>query len=201
MTTPPTDFSTESAGVAPVSSVAGVRRRRLLLGAAAIGATMAGMGVARRWWADGQTGPLAPGPSTDAAFWAQQWDTPQGGKVGMQSFRGRPVLINFWATWCPPCVDELPIINAFYGQNKANGWQVLGIAVDQLVPVQAFLKNHPLDFPIAMAGASGSAVARDLGNASGGLPFTVIVGAQGGVLHRKLGRITPADLDAWAQLK
>ena len=137
----------------------------------------------------------------DAGFWVQQWDTPQGAKLAMQSFQGRPLLINFWATWCPPCVDELPLINEFYRQNKANGWQVIGVAVDQLVPVQAFLKTHPLDFPIAMAGASGSALARSLGNLAGGLPFTVILGSEGGVLHRKLGRVTPADLQAWAQLK
>ena len=144
-------------------------RRQLVLGATAIGATMAGMGVARRWWADGKTEPLSPGPSPDSTFWAQQWDTPQGVKLAMQSFRGRPLLLNFWATWCPPCVDELPLINEFYRQNKANGWQVLGVAVDQLGPVQAFLKTHPLDFPIAMAGASGSALARSLGNMAWGI--------------------------------
>ena len=201
MNTPPTDPPTEAGPANPVASHAGIGRRQLLLGAAAIGATMAGMGVARRWWSDGKTEPLSPGPGTDAAFWARQWDTPQGTKIAMQSFQGRPLLINFWATWCPPCVDKLPLINQFYRQNKANGWQVLGLAVDQLAPVQAFLKTTPLDFPIAMAGASGGELARGLGNMAGGLPFSVIVGGGGGVLHRKLGRLTPADLDAWAQLK
>lgn len=197
---PPNSPGDGDAAASAVSST-GIGRRQLVLGATAIGATMAGMGVARRWWADGKTEPLSPGPSPDSTFWEQQWDTPQGVKLAMQSFRGRPLLLNFWATWCPPCVDELPLINEFYRQNKANGWQVLGVAVDQLGPVQAFLKTHPLDFPIAMAGASGSALARSLGNMAGGLPFSVILGSEGGVLHRKLGRLTPADLDAWAQLK
>lgn len=197
----PTDSPGDTEAEVFATSQAGISRRQLILGAAAIGATMAGMGVARRWWADGQTEALSPGPSPDAAFWAQQWDTPQGAKLAMQTFKGHPLLLNFWATWCPPCVDELPLINEFYRKNKANGWQVLGMAVDQLGPVQAFLKTHPLDFPIAMAGASGSALARSLGNMAGGLPFSVILGGDGGVLHRKLGRLTPANLDAWAQLK
>ena len=201
MNTPPTDDSSAPNPVKPLPADRAIGRRQLLLGAAAIGATMVGISVARRWWSNGQTEPLSPGPSLDAGFWVQQWDTPQGAKLAMQSFQGRPLLINFWATWCPPCVDELPLINEFYRQNKANGWQVIGVAVDQLVPVQAFLKTHPLDFPIAMAGASGSALARSLGNLAGGLPFTVILGSEGGVLHRKLGRVTPADLQAWAQLK
>lgn len=201
MNHPPTDTPADAGSANPVVSPAGISRRQLLLGAAAIGAAMAGMGAARRWWSNGQTAPLSPGPRPDAAFWAGQWDTPQGTKVAMQSFQGRPLLINFWATWCPPCVDELPLINQFYRQNKANGWQVLGLAVDQLAPVQAFLKATPLDFPVAMAGATGSALARSLGNMAGGLPFSVILGREGGVLHRKLGRLTPADLEAWVQLK
>ena len=201
MTTPPPDPRADAVPQHAAASTAGISRRQFVLGAAAIGATMAGMGVARRGWADGQTGPLSPGPGTDAAFWAQQWDTPQGEKLAMQSFQGRALLINFWATWCPPCVDELPLINQFYRQNKANGWQVLGLAVDRLAPVQAFLKTMPLDFPVAMAGASGGELARSLGNLAGGLPFSVIVGGGGGVLHRKLGRLSAADLDAWVQLK
>lgn len=201
MNHPPTDNSTDPNPVNPVPADRPIGRRHLLLGAAAMGATMVGISIARRWWSNGQTEPLSPGPSVEAGFWAQQWDTPQGTKLAMQSFQGRPLLINFWATWCPPCVDELPLINDFYRQNKVNGWQVLGVAVDQLAPVQAFLKAHPLDFPIAMAGASGSALARSLGNLAGGLPFTVILGSEGGVLHRKLGRVTPADLQTWAQLK
>lgn len=185
----------------PTVSKDGLSRRQLVLGAVAIGAATSGMGAIQRWWANQQTDPLSPGPSLNAEFWAQQWDTPYGNKLPMSRFKGQPLLMNFWATWCPPCVEELPLLNSFYRQNKANGWQVLALAVDQLAPVQAFLRAKPLDFPVAMAGAPGSALAQSLGNLGGGLPFSVLIGSQGGVLHRKLGRITPADLNAWAPLK
>jgi thiol-disulfide isomerase/thioredoxin len=119
----------------------------------------------------------------------------------MESFRGRPLLLNFWATWCPPCVEELPLINAFYRENKANGWQVLGLAVDNLAPVQSFLKKMPLDFPVGMAGLAGAELGRSLGNLTGGLPFSVVLGSDGQTLHRKLGRLNAADLAVWVRLK
>lgn len=134
-------------------------------------------------------------------LWDLAWDTPQGTTLSMASFRGRPLLLNFWATWCPPCVEELPLINAFYQENKAKGWQVLGLAVDSLAPVQLFLKKMPLDFPLGLAGLSGAELGRNLGNLTGGLPFSVVLGADGQVLQRKLGRLKAADLAAWVRLK
>jgi thiol-disulfide isomerase/thioredoxin len=130
-----------------------------------------------------------------------KWDTPQGAKLPMQSFQGRPLLLNFWATWCPPCVEELPLINDFYLQNKANGWQVLGLAIDKLAPVQSFLQKMPLDFPVGMAGLVGADWVRGLGNPAGGLPFSVVLGANGAVLHRKMGRLLASDLANMLSLK
>jgi thiol-disulfide isomerase/thioredoxin len=115
--------------------------------------------------------------------------------------RGKPLLLNFWATWCPPCVQELPLLSSFYQENSVNGWQVLGLAVDQLDAVKRFLAQAPVTFPVALAGAGGIEMSRAFGNRNGGLPFTVILGADGGVLHRKLGQLTPEDLRTWTGLK
>jgi thiol-disulfide isomerase/thioredoxin len=134
-------------------------------------------------------------------FWDLQWSTAQGSPLLLQSFRGKPLLINFWATWCPPCIDELPLINAFYKQNNPKGWQVIGLAIDKSASVQAFLQKMPLEFPVAVEPLNGSDLARQLGNPTGSLPFSVAINAQGGIVQRKLGRLKQSDLDLWAKLK
>lgn len=174
------------------------RSRRLLLGATAATAALLGVGVA--WWRN-QTPDAMPVAEPVEGFWSMQWDMPQGGKLSMQSFQGRPLLLNFWATWCAPCVEELPLINDFYRQNKSNGWQVLGLAIDKLAPVQSFLQKMPLDFPVGMAGMAGADLGHGLGNVAGGLPFSVVFGGNGAVLHRKMGRLHAADLANLLSLK
>jgi thiol-disulfide isomerase/thioredoxin len=173
-------------------------RRGLLVGAGVL-ASAAGLGLSwnRTSTQDGGSSQTEPFPG----FWAQQWDTPQGDTLRAQDFRGKPLLINFWATWCPPCVDELPLINAFFQQHQAKGWQVIGLAVDRVAAVQSFLQKMPLAFPVGMVGADGGGLGKQLGNPSGALPFSVVVARQGNVAQRKLGRLHAADLESWAQLK
>ena len=184
----------------PVSSEPQNGRRALLLGAGGA-AALAGLGVA--WWRH-STPPVAAalaGAPPPEGFWQAEWATPQGSTLAMKSLAGKPLLLNFWATWCPPCVEELPLINDFYLKNKAKGWQVLGLAVDKLQPVQAFLQKSPLDFPVGMAGLAGTELTRTMGNLAGALPFTVVLGSDGSMLHRKMGRVTPEELAVWAGLK
>ncbi|MBK6323729.1 TlpA family protein disulfide reductase [Candidatus Aalborgicola defluviihabitans] len=173
-------------------------RRRLLLGGTAVAAGLAGGSAA--WWR--LHVPDGPPPSAPTqGFWDHRFDTPDGSTVAIRSFQGQPLLVNFWATWCTPCVEELPLINNFYRENKANGWQVLGLAIDKPAPVRAFLQKMPLDFPIGLAGLTGAELSRGLGNLVGGLPFSVVLGRDGMVLQRKMGRITPDDLSNWLRLK
>jgi len=137
--------------------------------------------------------------SEEQAFWQQKFKQVDGSPLSMVGFRGKPLVVNFWATWCPPCLAELPLLNAFYTENASKSWQVLGLAVDQLSPVKRFLARSPLSFPVAMAGFEGSDLSRSLGNVSGGLPFTVVFGPAGDVRHRKIGQLSPQDLIAWRQ--
>ena len=115
----------------------------------------------------------------------------------MAPLRGRPLLVNFWATWCPPCVEELPLLSAFYTENKANGLQLVGLAIDKAEPVSRFLARSPVSFPVALAGMEGVELTRELGNAAGGLPFSVLFDAGGRLRERKLGQLHEADLTAW----
>jgi thiol-disulfide isomerase/thioredoxin len=118
----------------------------------------------------------------------------------MQSFRGKPVVVNFWATWCPPCVEEMPLLEAFFRQNTAKGIQVVGLAIDQPSAVRTFLQRTPVSYPIGLAGLGGTELSKTLGNESGGLPYTVVVGADGSVVQRRMGRVSEADLGQWAKL-
>jgi thiol-disulfide isomerase/thioredoxin len=171
------------------------QRRRLVGGVAAV-AGLAGAGLA--WWMHQPESPLN---AAEQALWGLRFDTPFGGGLDMQALRGKPVLLNFWATWCPPCVEEMPLIDRFFKENAGNGWQVVGLAVDQPGAVRQFLQKTPVSYPIGMAGLGGTELGRSLGNLSGGLPFTLLLGGSGAVLHRKMGKLSPADLQLWAGLK
>ena len=173
-----------------------IQRRRWLLGAVAGAAALGGAGLAWRRYQ-----PQSMAPSVESAIWPLTFATPQGGVISMASLRGKPLVLNFWATWCPPCLDELPLLSDFYRENTAKEWQVLGLAVDQLEPVRRFLTKSPVAFPVGMAGMPGIELSKALGNQSGGLPFTVVLGSDGLLAHRKIGRITPEDLRSWTALK
>lgn len=127
----------------PTASTTMALRRGLLAGVA-VAATGVGVGLA--WWARSGKDNVTPNATEEnaaAALWGQQFETIDGRILPMASFQGRPLLINFWATWCPPCVEELPLLDQFYRDNAVKGWQVLGIAIDQKVKVEQFLKKMP----------------------------------------------------------
>lgn len=181
-------------GSLPISA----KRRTALYGGVAALAAAAGSGWA--WWRLQPHAVLEPsGPgSVAAAFYTQTFDTPDGGLLQVSDFSGRPLLLNFWATWCPPCIAELPMLDAFLAEHAAHGWQILGLAVDQPSAVRKFLERSPVAFPVGMAGLEGTELTRSLGNLAGGLPFTVVFDASGQVRHRKMGQLAPEDLSKWA---
>ena len=173
-----------------------MNKRSLLTGgvAALAGALGAGWG----WW---KFQPHAPADGVAELWWSQQFETPDGAPLAVAPWRGKPLLVNFWATWCPPCVEELPLLDRFHQDQAKAGWQVVGLALDKPESVRTFLKKIPLQFPVGIAQSEGASLSKSLGNQAGGLPFTVVFGAQGGVLHRKMGKVSPADLAAWSTLR
>ena len=176
-----------------------MNRRNMLYGGVAAAAALAGAGAA--WWK------FQPHDATPEAvakvaesFWSLSFDTPDGKPLPMSSFRGKLLLVNFWATWCPPCVEELPLLDFFYQENKDKNLQVVGLAVDQPSAVQTWLQTRPLNFPVGMAGLGGTELSKSLGNMTGGLPFTVVFSPSGVLLHRKIGKVLPEELVQWTKL-
>jgi len=169
-----------------------MKRRSLLVGAASVTAALAGVGVAS--WQQRRSD-----ASPANALWPLKFERPEGGELRMAALRGKPLLVNFWATWCPPCVREIPLLDRFHQTHQARGWQVIGLAADGIAPVREFLTRHPVAFAIGLAGLDGVDLARRLGNSTGGLPFTLVFTSAGEVAHRKLGVLEASELDQWGR--
>ncbi len=166
------------------------RRNLVLAGAVGTAAAVAGIGAA--WWRlRPEELPLPSG------FWQTRFEKPEGGELVLANYRGKPLVLNFWATWCPPCITELPLLERFQREQQGRGWTVLALAVDSPTPVREFLLKRPLALPVGLAGLDGIEFGRSLGNTQGGLPFTVVLGSDGTVRSRKLGALKEPELQAW----
>jgi thiol-disulfide isomerase/thioredoxin len=167
------------------------RRIAMYAGVAGL-AAIVGAGVA---WKRQELGAIEPEALN--AFWAAEFDTPTGEPLSMKALQGRPLVINFWATWCTPCIEEIPLIDAFFRENQSKGWQVLGLAIDQPSRVRQFLTQFPVNYKIGLAGLNGTELGKILGNDVGGLPFTVVLNANGQLILRKLGKLTADVIKKW----
>ena len=125
---------------------------------------------------------------------------PDGGTLVMAALRGQPLLLNFWGTWCPPCIKEMPDLDRFAREFTGRGWQVVGLAVDNPQAVREFLSRSPVSYTIGIAGFEGTELTRRLGNSQSGLPFTVIFNRAGIIVQRHAGITSLAQLRAWAEM-
>lgn len=162
-----------------------LQRRHLLTGGVAAGAALLGAGWA--WWRHTPApAPAAMSPAMQR-LWASSFTRPQGGDLALASFQGQPLLLNFWATWCAPCVKEMPDLDRFQKDFAQQGWKVVGLAIDGPTPVREFLQKLPVSFDIGLAGLDGTELIKALGNTAGGLPYTVAINRAGVVVWQKLG--------------
>lgn len=115
------------------------------------------------------------------------------------AYAGRPLLINFWASWCGPCIEEMPELQRYFAEQESTGTQVVGIALDDKAAVSAFLQRVPVRYPILLdtAGPADSSVR--LGNPKGVLPYSVLLSADGKLLKQRIGPFAPGEIDGWAQ--
>ena len=152
---------------------------------AALGIACLAGGAWFGWQGDPSGG---PGEAALETFLGASWTDAEGRPFDSAALRGRALVLNFWATWCPPCVEEMPELDALSRELAPKGVHVIGIGIDSVAKIQQFSQKSGFSYPLLPAGASGAELARAFGNASAALPYTVVIGRDGRVRERILGR-------------
>lgn len=164
------------------------KRRSLWLG---VGVAAVASGAYWHWHTRSTS---SPGSDDGTILFALQWPDIKGQAQPLSTWQGRVLVVNFWATWCPPCVEEMPDFQRLRDQYQDRGVEVLGLAVDNAAAVTAFAARLGIRYPLLVAGAAGIALSQRLGNTQGGLPFTVILAPSGQVQYRHSGRLEAQNL-------
>jgi thiol-disulfide isomerase/thioredoxin len=168
--------------------MAPARRELLILASAGLAAAAVGF----------LAGPalLRMGASGEAeALGAAVFDDLHGRRRRLAEWRGKVLVCNFWATWCAPCREEIPLLVTARQKYGPGGVEIVGIAIDNAAKVREFAATFKIPYPILVAEADGLDLMRQLGNTGGGLPYTVIADREGSLVHRKLGALKEVELD------
>ena len=166
--------------------------QRLLIGALAVVCAAAGF-VFYQWQAvdnDSQTNLVATGQMLMAA----QLTGLDGKAQPLEQWRGKVLVVNFWATWCAPCREEIPGFVKFQEQYGAQGVQFVGIAIDTPERVAPYIKEIGINYPVLVGGIETMDFARQIGNRAGVLPFTVVLDRTGKVVTTLVGIVRPEKL-------
>lgn len=168
-----------------------------------IAATFAAMGAyvgVQKKQADPVTTTIAPTdgrPHTPvSALFAESMDDAKGQRQALAQWKGKALVVNFWAPWCAPCVEEMPELDQLAKDNAKNNINIIGIGIDSPANVAQFAEKFKISYPLYVSGLRGTELAREFGNASGGLPYTVLIGPDGQVRKTYLGRLKFDELKA-----
>jgi len=144
---------------------------------------------------------LSDAPEEDAAqvLLAATLNDLAGKPQALSQWQGRVVVVNFWATWCPPCLKEIPEFVRFQERYGSQGLQFVGLAIDSPSRVAAFVSQHGVNYPILIAQSEGLELSRRAGNRLGALPFTVVVDRNGRAAVVELGILDEAKLNRIVQ--
>jgi thiol-disulfide isomerase/thioredoxin len=157
-----------------------------------------------RWLADHWIAATRPAPPPGVAVARKGDRRPDVAMVGLDgqpttqsSWDGKLVVVNFWASWCTPCREEMPELERFHQAQRANGVEVIGFAIDDPAAVKEFLNSTKVSYPIVFARDALPSPTMLFGNTHGALPYSVLIGRDGRVLEQRLGKIDEAMLAAW----
>lgn len=151
--------------------------------------------VAGIWFAQAYFSPSPPDASPVTALWERSFPNPEGEAQPLSQWRGQVLVLNFWATWCAPCRDEMPDFASLRAQYRPQEVEFVGLAIDNPQRVTAFLQRQPVNYPILVGEGEAHALARLLGNPGGALPYTVVLDREGRIVLTHLGRLPRAKLE------
>lgn len=117
--------------------------------------------------------------------------------VAVDSYLAKLTMVNFWATWCAPCREEMPLFETMYKLYQTDGFQVIGVAIDTATTAQPFLDSMGISYPILYAEQTGMTLMEQSGNPAQLLPYTLLLNENGEVVEQKIGQVHEADIDAW----
>jgi thiol-disulfide isomerase/thioredoxin len=147
------------------------------------------------WLAQTRYALQAPTLPTEA-LWRLSFPDIQGHPQPLSQWRGKILVLNFWASWCAPCREEIPNFVALRAQYQPKGVEFVGLAIDNSTNVTQFLQRQPVNYPILIGEGAANNLARQLGNPSGALPYTVVLDRDGTVVLNHLGRLPRATLES-----
>jgi thiol-disulfide isomerase/thioredoxin len=163
------------------------RREALALGGVALAAGAAGFLLGPRM--------LQRDSGTAATVAGARFPDLKGNSRSLTEWRGKVVVLNFWATWCAPCREEIPMLMDIRRKYALNGVEIIGIAIDMEAKVAEYVKEMKIDYPILIADAGGLELMRLLGNKASGLPYNVLLDREGSPRGRKLGALHQEELE------
>ncbi len=145
--------------------------------------------AAGAWYGNHRLAPVAVEPVAVATLFALSLPDLADKPQALAQWRGKPLLLNFWATWCAPCVQEMPELSLLQAEIGEPALRIVGIGIDSASNMREFAKKLSLTYPLLIGGMGGSELSRQFGNQAGGLPFTVLISADGSIRKTYLGRL------------
>jgi peroxiredoxin len=169
-------------------------RRAALIG---LGLTAAFALAAGAVWSWRRSQPTATAGEPAVWLFALKLPDADGVERPLKTWQGKVLVVNFWATWCTPCIEEMPELQQFADEFEQRNVAVIGIGVDEADKIRDFRRQHGLRIPLLAAGFDGLEIARRLGNPQPVLPYTALITPDGQIVEEHSGRILPPELRRW----